>query len=329
MHRGGVLLFAVLFCFSAPVHSAGRTGFSIAKTLMNARSLALGGANVSEQGLGRTAFLNPAIASGNDNDVSFSYAKHTLDLWSGMVYLSSKIRPNLTGGISLSTFDYGDFEVSEVGTGLTGDSFDASEYIMSGNLAGKLNESIDIGISVKYLWGNIQNETAKGLAIDAGTIWNTGWENVNLAIVIRNMKMKFNSYGSEDSELPTELLIGGSRAIDHLPLTVYSVLIASQSGEEDWTVDELLGSPGLAFAIGGEFQVATEGKSQPMFIRLGYRSRGQGLQMGHRLDSLAGFSFGAGFIIKNFNIDYTYAPMGAFGDIHRFSFATNILNRDI
>jgi len=327
IQRGRVILLAVIFCFSSTAFSAGRSGFPVAKTLMNARSLALGGASISIQGWGSGANLNPASAAGYKNDVSVSYANHTLDLWSGQIFMSVEIAPKITTGIFLSTFDFGDFEVSESGIGPTGETFAAGEYILSGYFAGKMTANIDLGISAKYLWGRIKDESASAMAFDIGAIWTTGWENVIIAIVGRNVGVQLNSYGSEDGTLPTELLIGGSRKIEHLPLTIYSVLIASRTGEEDWTADFLPSSPGIGFGVGGEFAVVSEGKSQPMMIRMGYRSRAQGLQMGHPLDLIAGFTFGVGFNIKKFNIDYTYAPMGALGDLHRFSLETNILSR--
>ena len=327
IQTGRVIILAVIFCFSTNAFSAGRAGFPVAKTLMNARSLALGGACVSIQGWGSGANLNPASAVGITNDVSVSYANHTLDLWSGLIFMSAEITPNLTSGIFLSTFDYGEFDVSESGPGPTGETFSAGEYILSGFVARKMTSDIDLGISAKYLWGSIQDESASAMALDIGVIWITGWENINIALVGRNIGVQFNSYGSEDGIMPTELLIGGSRKIEHLPLTIYSVLTASKTGEEDWTADFLPGSPGIGFGVGGEFAVSSDGKSVPMMIRMGYRSRGQGLQMGHPLDVIAGFTFGFGFNIKNFNVDYTYAPMGALGDLHRFSLETNILNR--
>jgi len=240
----------------------------VAKTLMSARSLALGGASICLQGWGSGASLNPATAVRGSYDASVSYARHTLDLWSGMIFLSAEITPSLTAGIFLSSFNYGNFDVSQTNIGLTGETFDAGEYIFSGFVAYKLTNTVDLGVSVKYLWGNIWDETAAGIAVDLGAIWNTGWENVNVGIAARNLGKQINSYGSEADPLPTEILIGGSRRIRHLPLTIHSVIIAAQSGEEDWTVDELPGSPAAVSSHILPHRYLTETPRSTVFVKL-------------------------------------------------------------
>jgi len=42
------------------------------------------------------------------------------------------------------------------------------------------------------------------------------------------------------------------------------------------------------------------------------------MQVGHNLDMIAGFCFGLGLNVHKFGFDYTFAPMGALGDVHRF-----------
>ena len=316
-----ILIFIVL---CSNTFAAGISGFAVAKTLMNPRALALGGAVVADEEWSSGASLNPANASGGTQHAGFSFAKHSLDLWSGQVSGSYPIEDipfvNMSG-MYLSTFNYGEFKATRMGEGETGEIFSAAENVISAYMAGALNDDISWGAAIKFLWGKLENETATGGALDLGVNWETGWKDIRLGAVVRNFGTQFSSYGTEKDALPEELLIGGCRTLSHLPLTIHAVGIIADSGEEDWTFDEIPGKPGLGFGVGGEFKIIGQNQKQPLFFRLGYRSRGQGLRVGSDLDTIAGVSFGLGFNVQFINFDYTFAPMGGLGDVHRFGIA--------
>lgn len=318
--RMTITLALVLISSALPgvLSAAGRTTFPIAKTLLDSRALALSGASIAEDSWSGGAALNPAAPAGDETKVQVTFARHSLDLWSGLIGGSYRINDSIISGFYFGTFDYGELDYSERGSGLTGETFSAAENMISGYIAGKFAERLAWGASLKYLWGRLEKESAGGVAADLGIIWDVNWEKISLAVAARNLGSQFESYGSEKDYLPTELTVGGCRTLRHLPLKIHAAAIFGRSGEEDWTLDEIPGSPGFGFGIGGEFKVTGENQQQPLFIRLGYRSRGQGLQVGHRLDIISGFTFGIGFAIKQIDVDYAFAPMGALGDIHRF-----------
>lgn len=314
------LLAAAAFTFllTAAGFGAGRSGFPVAKIFVDPRALALGGAPISETGWSGGAFLNPAAAAGAARVAQASLARHTLDLWSGSIGASHPLGSNMTAGFSLSRFDYGEFDYIEEGVGNTGETFSGGENLLAGYIAGKVNPQLAWGVAGKYFWGSLENETASATALDAGLTWDPGWESLKVGAAVRNFGSEYTAYGAADAELPTEAALGGSKKLQHLPLTIHAAAVLTASGDGDWTADWLPNKPGLSFGAGGEFQVQPDGVKEPFFLRLGYSSRGQGRAVGHRLDLLSGFAFGLGVKISAVGFDYTWAPMGALGDVHRF-----------
>lgn len=298
--------------------SAGLTAFPILMTLTEPRSLALGGALISETGWTQGTILNPASAADGGYVVSASYASHMVDMWSGQFTGSFPIMDEYTIGGYLKTFNYGDFDRTVLDNESVSGSFNASENILTLFAAGRLGERLSWGGAVKFIWGAIDKDKASGMAADLGLTYNPDWQRVRLGLVLRNMGTQFSSYGSDTYPLPTELAFGASRKLQHLPMTVNAVLILSREGEGDIKAEFLPGNPGLSFGVSGEMELAADFLDEPLYLRFGYRSSGSGLKVGYQNDMIAGTSYGIGIPIKSYRFDYTFVMMGALGNVHRF-----------
>ncbi len=304
--------------------SAGRSGFPVLNTIMDARSLALAGANLTDLEQPNSISVNPASAAGGSNLGSASFAKHALDMWSGRLNASYQLSNDLVIGCNLSTFDYGDFDYSLRESGATGKTFQASEHVLSGNISGWLSKSIAWGASLKLSLGSLEESLAGGISADIGLIWDAYPGRTRFAAVIRNAGSQINGYAEERDPMPTELLLSASNKLEHLPLTLHFSTGFVRYGDGDYNLNWMPGKTGLNFSAGGEFEIFTEGAVKPFHVRLGYCSQGAGQRIENRLDTLAGFSFGLGFEIKRFNLDYSYVPMGALGDVHRIGISRRI-----
>lgn len=310
------LLIAV-FTLTIPGWTAGRSGFPVLQTSMDSRTLALAGSNIAETGHVNSAPVNPASAANGFREASISYARHPVDMWSGRLAVSHPVPGSLVAGVYLSIFDYGEFDRIERGGAIAGGSFNASEYVLAGYAAGPLAESLTWGASAKFAWGSISDELASGAALDLGIIWDPQWEMIQIGVVARNIGTQFKNYGEGDNPMPFELVFGGSKKLSHLPLTINMAAELMRHGDGEYTLDWLPGKTDISFGISGEFEVSKDEARNPLYFRLGYHSKGEGLRVGHRLDLLAAFSFGIGAAFRNFQFDYTYTPMGALGDVHR------------
>lgn len=71
------------------------------------------------------------------------------------------------------------------------------------------------------------------------------------------------------------------------------------------------------FTFGGEFKM-----SKVVRLRFGYdNEKRKELKMGGTA-GLAGFNLGLGFLISDYNFDYSFSSMGEIGSLHRIGIST-------
>ncbi len=293
-----------------------RSGFPLMMEITDSRLLALGGAALTEAGKMGVMAQNPASIFGGDRCVSASYARHPVDIWSGKLSGGGKIGDFTAGGF-LQTYGYGSFKESVSGFGATGRTFDASENLLGLVIAGNLFQHGSWGIAGKIDWFNIDGERSAAGAIDAGMTYDPKWEKFKLGLSFRNWGSEIGGKSGVETPTPRELSLSASKRLQHLPLTLYTVVHLRRKGEGDWNVDFLPGEPGMAFGAGGEFEIMPADAQKPFNLRFGYRSFGQGIRVGNSSDTFAGFSFGLGLFIRQLTFDYAFAPLGALGRVHR------------
>ena len=285
--------------------------------LTDARTLALGGALITETSWHEGALLNPACAAGSVRAANASYARHMVDMWSGRVSVAHPVMAKYTVGGYLTTFNFGDIDVTEINTGATGESFQAYENIFVAYGAGFYGDNLSWGGAFKYFWGSIDAYSASGVAIDLGITYDPGWYDLKIGAVLRNLGTEFSGYGDEKDPLPTQLALGVTRRLLHLPLTVSSVILLDRQYEGTWDADFLPGNPGFSFGLGGQFEFPTKLDEKPLKLLVGYRSRGVDLRVGQQNDLLAGTSFGLEIPYRVYRFEYAFCTMGALGGIHR------------
>jgi hypothetical protein len=301
----------------SPGIAAFRSGFPLMLTESDPRMMALGGAAITSSGRFSNGPANPALAFGSAEAIQISYSRQMLDIWNGRVTYGRNWRDYFISGY-ITNYDYGSFEETLPETGPTGRSFDAGEYLIGLLASGDLFGLGSWGVGVKHGWWTIDGEKASTQAIDLGLTFDPNWERVKLGAVLKNYPLT-GGYDEPGSGPPTEFSLAASKRLDHLPLTLFGVGHLCRSGEGDRDIESLPGSPGFAFGAGGEFEISPKGAKSPFNLRFGYQSMGQGLRVGNSKDLLAGFSFGFGMKAQRLLFDYTYVPMGAFDDLHRFA----------
>jgi len=312
-----ILLESLLaISLSMAANAETRSGFPLMMEITDPRSLALGGANVADLEHIASVQVNPASSASGDAGVQATYARHPADFWIGRIMAANEIG-GYTTGLFLGNYGYGTLNESVSGVGFTGGSFDASEQLLGGFIAGTVLPGLNWGVTGKIGWWKIADASAKAGALDLGLTYNTGWEDLTLGATARNLGSQWTASSGIKSPLSREFTVGGSRRLRHLPLTLNAAVHFRRSGEGDYEANFLPGNPGMAFGVGGEFEIQPNGARKPLNLRIGYRSLGKGLRVGQGGDALAGFAFGMGLIVRRVSFDYTYAPLGALGDIHR------------
>jgi hypothetical protein len=184
----------------------------------------------------------------------------------------------------------------------TGENFTPRDYAVMAAWGGSINESLDVGLGVKYISSRIQDTVNTG-AIDAGMRYHfrLGRMPVRLALGAFNL--------GGNLEFLTQS--------DPLPMTVRAGASIRPFG--NWLVSvELVGPKdrGVYPLMGTEVRIPLNDKSAG-FLRAGYNGRLNSVD----LAAFAGLSAGGGLRYDWFLVDYAWVPFGVLEDTHRFTFS--------
>jgi hypothetical protein len=146
--------------------------------------------------------------------------------------------------------------------------------------------------------------SADGVAVDLGVIYHsTIMDNLTFAAGVFNLGKERAPFIRTKEALPLNFQLGVSKRLAHLPL-MYSLTLLKYQDED------------LRFRAGGEFTL-----SKSLYLRLGYDTVGSDQKVGTDRDRFAGVSFGLGFAIHDYVLDYSLSSFGEVGSLNRLSFS--------
>lgn len=220
-------------------------------------------------------------------DITYDFAGLTYPKWGGVWGLGFYFLN--TGDMIERTYQH------PYGTGQT---FSAKDYALSISYGRLLTERFSLGATVKYIDELYEEERATSWAADIGTMYNTGFRNFKIGMVMSNFgpDLKFIR---EEYPLPLWFKFGIS--IDVI-----------NSGEHRTLVDFEVGHPNDNLE---KFNGGMEYSYRDMFsLRIGS-------QAGYDEGNLG---FGAGLKLPFYNetklkVDYGYHEFGNLTEVHRFT----------
>jgi hypothetical protein len=209
--------------------------------------------------------------------------------------------------LSFQYLDYGSIDAAD-GSGQSLGDFGASDLAVGLSVARKVGAKSSIGVTGRFITESIDDKTATGLAFDAGVMHQMPDGRTRVAAAVRNAGFQMTTFadGAKD-DLPITFVAGMQHELLDMPF----VLTADLFKPKD---DDFGGAVGLEFIAAEAFR-----------LRAGYNSQAGQFDSGSSSDDLAGFRFGAGFILNKLTIDYGYGSMSKLGSSHRFTVRTNIL----
>lgn len=243
---------------------------------------------------------------------------------------AQKVSPNGVLGFSVTSFDYGEWEITttELPDGGAG-TISPSALNLGLSYAQKFTNNIFGGVTLKVFNQGINNLSATGLCFDAGVQYWTGdrkqWKfgitlkNIGAAISFGgdgfaiNVPVPQGGYTqtaeqrSAEFELPSQLALGGSYDFNFegdMRLTLAGNFV-SNSFQKD------------AYQVGAEF-----GFKKYLAVRAGYNFEDNRVD-GERTTAYTGLAAGISLqapLSKNggseFGLDYSYRPSNPFGGTH-------------
>lgn len=235
---------------------------------------------------------------------------------------------------------YGDFVASDVFGNING-TFNAGEYALYLGAARQLNERFFIGVNTKFVSSQLENYNSFALLGDASLLYADTSRNLVASLVFKNFGGQLITYTENNHEnVPYEVQFGLSKRLRYLPLRLsvvyrylnrWNILYDDPNQQENtFFLDESASSTGINpqldnffrhWVFSGEFLF---GKAENLRLRFAYNALRAREMKVTNLRSLAGFSFGIGFKVNRFRLDYGQGVYHLAGSSNFFSISTGL-----
>jgi len=215
------LSFLLLICTVSFGQIGGKSVYQFLSLVTSPRQAALGGKTLTihdydvNQGLFNPATINAEM----DNHLSVNYGNYFGEVTYGTAaYAYTYDRHLQTFHAGVNYVNYGNFEGTDEQGNSTAD-FTGSEMALSFGYAYNIPYSdFYIGANAKLISSTLESYHSFGGAIDIGGLFIDERNDVNWALVIRNVGMQFSTYAGTQEKLPLEVMIGVSQEMENVPI---------------------------------------------------------------------------------------------------------------
>jgi hypothetical protein len=187
------LLFLCQSSFA--LDKVGQSGAQFLKLGVGARAIGMGGAFTAVANDASALYWNPAgLTNVMSKEFTFTHTKWVADINYEYAGYAHKLPGIGTIGLSMSALTMDDIEITTpLNPQGNGEYYTASDYMMALTFARMLTDKFSVGGTVKYIGQYIDDESANGFAVDVGTLYDTGFKTLRLAMSIQNFggDMKF------------------------------------------------------------------------------------------------------------------------------------------
>ena len=279
---------------------------------------------------------NPALLNSKMKDgLALNFVDYFSDINMVSVAYAFPFRQLGTVGVSLQSLSLGQFtytneQAEELGF------FSANEQLLIAGFGKQLYEKWSIGGSVKFLFSDLETYQSFGIATDLGATFFNTESQFSASLLVQNIGRQITSYNAVNESLPFEVKIGLSKKLEHLPFRFF----IGYNHLETWDLTYHYNPTVTTDPVTGEELINTVSFGQKLFrhfttsaelnigkylqLRMGYDA-----QRRHELTAISflgmiGFSWGVGFKISHFNINYGRSTYHLAGAPNYFSVTTNL-----
>lgn len=319
-----LFIYICLLAYSTSGFSqAGGGVYQILDIPMDARSIALGGINVSIQdGYVPMAISNPALLSRKaHNTISLSYANYLSTINYGSVAYAYSLSEQHNFGISINYLDFGKFKGYDELDNYQGD-FRAKDIFLSLIYSYHFGKYFTVGSSLKPIYSTYENYWSAGMALDFGANYHNEDILLDLGLAVKNIGFQFNSYsdipGDKNREaLPLNIVFGLSKKLQKAPFRLSFTIHNMQKfylgyekakySDSQYTSNNTPKWHDMLFRHSIFAVEILPTKNFYLSVAFNYRRRAEMTIPAFR--SLAGFSFGAGLKVRGFGADFAATQM--------------------
>lgn len=286
------------------------SGYGYLELPVSARGLALGGTSISvvEPDLS-LAEQNPALLCPQmEKQAILAYTNYLAGIQMGYAAYADRFLEVGGWSAAMRFVNYGHFDGYD-SQGLSTGSFSVKDLCLEGAIGYPLNDRWNIGAQTKFLYTSYESYNAFAMGVDLGLNYYNDVSGNSFSLTLTNLGGQFKSlYEERHQKLPTQLNIGWSRELLHLPfcisVTAYHLL--------DWNQEYVDGN-GQKQKFSASEQVLNHlifglewTAAQNFWLAAGYNYRHQRRFSGQG-GFLRGLSMGAGLKYNSFNFQAGYA----------------------
>ena len=330
-------LLLLLFCTASFSQIGGKSVYQFLNLVTSPRQAALGGKilTIYDHDVNQAMFNPATINAEMDNHLSVNYGSLFGEVTYGTAnYAYTYDRHLQTFHAGVNYVNYGSFEGYDE-NGIPTSEFTGSEAAVSFGYAFNVPwTDIYLGANAKLISSTLETYNSFGGAIDLGALYVDDYNDINIALAIRNIGTQFTTYAGTSEKLPLEIMAGISQQLEHVPLRWHLTL----ENLQQWNI--AFSNPARAQGTigGGETQekvsffnnalrhviVGAELFPEKGFnIRLGYNfRRAEELRIVEQRN-FSGISLGFGLRFNKLKFDYSYSRYTLAGNTSLFGLTIN------
>lgn len=313
------VLIALASCLYASAQ-AGKGVYQILDLPMDARSIGLGGTNVSLfDGDLNLATNNPALLSDKaHNMLTLNYAKYIAGInYGSAAYGRTWGENNFALAVNYIDFGtFGQYNELDVYQG----TFTAKDMVLGLLYSRQFGKYFSVGATLKTIYSAYERYSSVGMAVDFGANYHDEDNMLDLGLTVRNIGFQFDGYYSIDGTnhreaIPANILVGISKKLRNAPLrfslTLHNLQRFALKYERTAATDkEYKKEHGIKW-YDMMFRHAILGieilPSDNFYLSAAFNYRRRAEMDIPTFRSIAGFSFGAGVRVKDFRVSMALA----------------------
>lgn len=281
-----IFLCIVFLFFSLTVFSqvGGKSVYQFLNLVTSPRQAALGGKTITiyDNDVNQAHFNPATINAEMDNKLSLNYGSYYGDVTYGTAaYAYTYDRHLQTFHAGVNYVNYGKFDGYDE-NGQPTASFTGSDISLSVGYAYNIPySSFYVGANAKLISSTLESYNSFGAAVDLGAMFIDEPNDVNWALVIRNIGTQITPYYETREKLPLEVLVGVSQLMENVPLRWHLTL----ENMQQWNV---------AFSNPNRAEGSLDGGSNPEKISF-FNNALRHIVVGAELFPEKGFNFRIGY----------------------------------
>ena len=331
----------LLFLFSVCTVSYGQIGgkyiYQFLNLVNSPRQAALGGKTITiyDDDVNQAHF-NPATVNAEmDNHLALNYGSYFGEVTYGTAsYAYTYDRHLQTIQAGINYINYGKFDGYDE-NGQSTSQFTGSEIALSFGYAYNVpNSNLFIGANGKLISSTLESYHSFGGAIDLGAIFIDEANDVNWALVVRNIGTQFTTYNGTNEKLPLQIMAGVSQELDNVPIRWHLTLdnlqqwniSFSNPAQAQTSLDGSTTEKKVSF-FGNALRHVIFGvelfPKRSFNLRLGYNfRRSQELKLLEQR-TFSGISLGFGLKFNKLKFNYSYSKYTLAGNTSLFGLTIN------